>query len=79
MSDVIDGEFQDVKDEDKLALAISALRSTPYWSVILDSMKDRRESWIVDSRLSNVYQNHAELVHVTARIAELDHLIQTFT
>jgi len=63
----------DVFEPTKLQLAVSALRSTPYWAEIILAIKERREMWIRDTRIANVYQAHSELVHVTARVAELDH------
>ena len=77
MSDVIDADFQDV-DDSRMDTALIELRGSPHWPVLLGFLKERRESWIADSRITSVYQNHSELVHVTARISELDHLITLF-
>lgn len=64
---------------DQLAMAIDSLSGSPFWPAFVQAFKERREEWIRDSRMANVYQSHAELVQVTARVAELDHWIEQIT
>ena len=63
-----------MSDENKrLMLAFKTLRDDEHFKVIVAEMKARRDGWRTDTRTPAVYQNHAELVMVTARAAELDH------
>jgi hypothetical protein len=65
-------------NQDPLPVAITALMGSPHWEVFEAAIKDRRESWIKDTRTPPVYQNHAELVNTTARVAECDWLLEAF-
>jgi hypothetical protein len=53
-------------------IAVDSLKTSPYWPELIGLIRDRRESWIRDSRLPNVYHNHAELAATMAHTAELD-------
>lgn len=61
-----------------LMLALSGLSSVAGWDEMVKAFTDRREEWVRDSRDPKVYGNHAELVHVNARIAECDYWLETF-
>lgn len=63
---------------DQLKLAITAMASLPQWPEFLKAFKERRRQWLEDTKGPQVYQNHSELVSVTARAAENDHWITLF-
>lgn len=67
-----------MSNQDPLPVAITALMGSPHWEVFEASIKARREQWIADTRSQPIYQNHAELVHTNARVAECDWLLETF-
>jgi len=65
--------------QDPLMLALTAMASLPQWPEFVKGFKDRRRQWLEDTKGPQVYQNHAELVAVTARASENDHWITLFT
>ena len=48
------------------------------YPAFVQGFKDRRRQWLEDTKGPQVYQNHAELVAVTARASENDHWITLF-
>lgn len=64
-------------DENRQAL--DSLMEHPFWPVVITMLKSRRETWMEDTKDSRVYQSHPELVHVNARIAEIDHWLKEFS
>jgi hypothetical protein len=64
---------------DPLTLAVTSLAQNPHWPAFVAALEARRDQWKADARDARVYHNHAELVQVTARMAELDHWLELFT
>jgi hypothetical protein len=64
--------------DEALALAIRGLMDSPHWVVFEQAIRERREQWITDTRSPTIYQSHAELAHVLARVAEVDWLLESF-
>jgi hypothetical protein len=62
----------------EVELAVSAMASLDQWKAFVGGFVDRREQWVADTRQPVVYQNHAELASVNARIAECDHWLSIF-
>jgi hypothetical protein len=62
----------------EVELAVSAMASLDQWKSFVGGFMDRREQWVADTRQPVVYQNHAELASVNARIAECDHWLSIF-
>ena len=60
----------------ELTDAIASLKGSPHWPALVKAVRERRESWITDTRAPLVYQNHAELATVAAKIAELDYWLE---
>ena len=65
--------------EDTLVVAITGLMQTPYWDEFEKAIEDRRKQWLEETAVQPVYQNHAELVHISARANELGWLQTIFT
>lgn len=65
--------------EDTLVVAITGLMQTPYWDEFEKAIEDRRNVWLEETAIQAVYQNHAELVHLSARASELNWLRSIFT
>lgn len=65
-------------DDSQLRIAVTAMTSLPQWPAFVEAFMARREQWLDDTKGPQVYRDHAELAHVTARIAELDHWIELF-
>lgn len=61
-----------------LMLALTAMASLPQWPVFVQAFKSRNDDWNEDESRPPVYQNHAELVQVTARAAENRYWIEIF-
>ena len=59
--------------------ALDSLMDHPQWPVVIALLRERRETWIDDTKDSRVYGDHAELVHVNARVAEIDHWLKEFS
>lgn len=62
-----------------LRLAVSSLRENGNWPVLEAAIRERRESWLKDIGSPAIYQNHAELSHTVARIAECDWILEIFS
>jgi hypothetical protein len=67
-----------MSEDKQLNIAISALITSPHFLALEDTIRERREQWISDTRGQPIYQNHAELTHVMARVAECDWLLELF-
>lgn len=67
-----------MNEDQPIMLALSALIVSPHWVTFEQTIKERREQWIADSRSQPIYQNHAELTHTMARVAECDWLLELF-
>ena len=68
----------DENTEDTLVVAITGLMQTPYWDEFEKAIEDRRNQWLEETAIQPVYQNHAELVHLSARASELNWLRSIF-
>lgn len=66
---------QPMTPEKRLELALFHLRDDGNFKVLLDALEKRREEWIDDLGRPPCYQNHAELSGVSARISEIDWLL----
>lgn len=62
-----------------IQLSVSSLMENGHWPKFESMIRERREQWISDSRDPRIYQSHAELVHVNARVAECDWLLDLFS
>lgn len=67
-----------MSEPDPITQAITGLITSPHWPVFEAAIRDRREQWIADTRGQQIYQNHAELTHTMARVAECDWLLELF-
>lgn len=59
-------------------LALASLMEHGHWPAFEAIIRERRAQWQADIRDPRVYQSHAELVHVNARVAECDWLLELF-
>ena len=66
-------------EDQAVRVAITSMASLPQWPDFLLAIANRREQWLADSKSPQVYQNHAELVAVTARAAECDYFLELFS
>lgn len=71
--DRIRGKKAVVDDRAEAIQALTAFVSLPQWPDLEDVFASRREQWVQDTKSAAVYRDHAELVHVNARIAECDY------
>ncbi len=62
-----------------LRLAIASLMENGHWPRFEAAIRERRETWIKDIGSPTIYQNHAELSHTVARIAECDWILELFS
>lgn len=66
---------EETQTTNSVKLAAAMLADNENFKTIMQYLRTRREGWVRDYRAPAVYQNHAELVATTTRVAELDDLL----
>lgn len=59
-------------------IAIRSLMATEHWPVFVGVLLRERNLWQAYTRNPQVYQSHPDLAFNTARVAELDELLELF-
>ena len=64
----------DISEADLIALR--SLMASEHWGQFVSLLQRERDLWQQATRDPVVYQSHAELAHVSARVAEVDWLLE---